>query len=168
MISANSLNVYWTIPRTWPIDLMVLIILSKCRGMRFVLQHIWLFVSIHRHHLEVMHVKYYFNTCNSFKPWHVRCIVVITFHPVIRSINDYYYFTRTWSNSYLRIVNIEKGRFTSRVIVWSETSTALALKMFPMSSTSLRATALAAIFININSRSANGKFVRSWTWTSHQ
>lgn len=54
--------------------------------------------------------------------------------------------------------------FTSRVIVWPDTSTGLALKMLAMSSTSRRAVAFAAIFISINSLSANGKCVISRTW----
>ncbi|KAK6911078.1 hypothetical protein RJ641_000008, partial [Dillenia turbinata] len=46
--------------------------------------------------------------------------------------------------------------FTSKVIVWSETSTALARKMVAISRTSLLAAVFTAIFINISSRSANG------------
>ena len=54
--------------------------------------------------------------------------------------------------------------FTSRVIVWSDTSTALALKMLAMSRTLRRAAAFTAILININSRSANGKGMKYLAW----
>lgn len=49
-------------------------------------------------------------------------------------------------------------------MVWSDTSTALALKMLAMSRTFRLAVALTAIFINISSLSANGKWVISLTW----
>lgn len=53
---------------------------------------------------------------------------------------------------------------TSSVIVWLDTSTALALKMLAISRTSRRAVVFTATLININSRSANGKWVKSLTW----
>lgn len=53
---------------------------------------------------------------------------------------------------------------TSSVTVWSETSTAFALKISAMSRMSLRAAVFTATLISISSLSAKGKWVMSWTW----